>query len=699
MIEKVTIENPITVDSRQSNSWAQEQTLRDLNAKMGSNNEILKRLGAKWNVDLDNLKEADSVVRDNNTAVGKNTDQVKESTKKSKEATESYTRSVDELRWSMRNYKNSMNDLISGSSDPLRRLPEVAENLGSGLAGLMGRSTALSRIFVGVGLAASLVIDRFLQAGDAYRSMIQAGVIFDGSVTGMAASVRSAGLSLEEGARLVSQYGQAMIVQGETRFFRSMEDLSRTFANLGLNSSQGSEAMLELMELQRMSGELFMISERDRIAANVQSLQLMQAEAILTGKSVQRQREEQRRIQESQRLQILQATLTPEQLAQQRLASTQLGRMGIPTEVIEGLLMESITGAATRVSGQARLSYGPVVEEVLQQIRRGQAGEIGNLPQRERLLTYQERLLQGGAAAALAYGQRSQDFVAQIAPVLQQGRMALRGEPDNQRERQARAEAMARGEQVLADQTVNLYNTQNQLAVATGRAEAALIRLAEHAINPLMSSISSLATSINSLAGSTSLGGAGNAIIGLAQNPLLQAGLAGGAGLLGLRAYRALRAGNASTLGQPPTVPGMASSAGAARPDMGSMRGGLAGVAGMGAGYLAGSMGAPTWASGALTGAGTGAMIGSIIPGIGTGIGAALGAALGGAYGYFGQEGTATAVAGGTQMPDMTASMNRLNTTMSQGLGPDGSVVRALMDLKSAIENSERAVVTAIRQQ
>lgn len=721
MIDKVEVSKPITIDEKQSQNWAQEQTLRELNAKMGRNNEILRRLGSKWNVDLDNIKETDSIVRNNNQAVTQNTVGIRDNTKKYQEATENYSRAVDDLRYSMRNYKNSVNDLIAGGTDPLRRLPEVAESLGTGLAGLAGRSVALARVFVGLGLAASLVIDRFLQGGEAFRGMIQSGVLFDGSIIGMTASVRSAGLTLEQGARLVSQYGQAMIVQGETRFFRSMEGLARTFANLGMDMSQGSEAMLELMELQRMSGELFMMSERDRIAANVQSLQLMQAEAVLTGQSVQRQREQQRRIQESQRLQILQATLTPQQLAQQRLASVQLGRMGIPTEVIEGILMESITGAATRVSGQARLSYGPVVDEIIQQIRSGQAGEVGGLAQRERLLSYQERLLQGGAAAALAYGQRGQDFVAQIAPVLQMGRQALRGAPDSEAElrtRQERAGAIARGEQVLADQTVNLYNTQNQLAQAAGRAEAALMRLAEHAINPLISSMSSLSTSINALAGASTMGGAGTAIMGMLQNPLAQAALAGGVGYVGLRMFRGRNAALPG-LATAPAVPGMA--APGAGGGLAARLAGLGRFAGGAGGVLGAGLGAYTAATGAtqqerqmgiLAAMGSGALTGGMIGGtMGMGVATVPGMLIGGALGAAGAGITAllanlygtregapgtTPATAATTTPDITLLQNtlgRLDYSMGQVasyLAPGGNIERKLNEIGADIVRAVR---------
>jgi hypothetical protein len=719
------------IDANQAGSWAQEITLKRLYDEARDQTGLLEKLAGTRAADLRVARDAAEGLTDVADAAEDITDALDDATRAARRAArEAQSRSREEAERARESdrlqrelqyererreysYRQSLNDLRTNLNAVSTATPaSLWTSLGDRMAvlgGAMSETGGKSRLLGGSLTALSRVVAVATVAFAYYRdgfqtltNMTEAGVLFNGSVEQMRQSVGRTGLSLQDFSRMVNQFGQVIGGVGEqsyARNIRQVQDLTRQFGRYGQSFEQQAESVTVFFDMLRSGGQIFMMTEQQRSRAAADYIAQTTALTRLTGRQRRQIEQEQSQVMMQAEVDLAiremrargdtQGAETMQQMVR-TLTATLGPEMGLGVAAMQ-------MGIVPRNQDLRRLMYTTGMGESVQ----GMVGQMRTMTPAQmtqqseaifRRMSEDPQLLGMLRVGATAGG--SMEGAARLMSRMFQERGDRLIQAERTGEMPAMLEVMAGTRGILNEAATGFAQVTGDVQRAMGDLRATVASLTEQ-FNVFGLAFPALANITGGAMGIT------NMIYGMSQSLSGAALLAGGGlgAVLGARALGRGASGLVRGLGAPPAVPGMASSAGAARPGMGPMRGGLAGVAGMGAGYLAGSMGAPTWASGALTGAGTGAMIGSIIPGIGTGIGAALGAALGGAYGYFGQEGTATAVAGGTQMPDMTASMNRLNTTMSQGLGPDGSVVRALMDLKSAIENSERAVVTAIRQQ
>jgi hypothetical protein len=578
-------------------------------------------------------------------------------------------RSVNDLRYSLGFIGRSFRNIIDDTTNPLRQLPGAMEASTNAFSRQLGRA---GPIFAVLGTAVAAITDRFMQGAESYRTMMQSGIMFNGSVVQMISSVRSAGVSIELAGRIIEEYGQALMAGGEQRFFRTIERSAELFARLGMNQEEGMRAFAELEEMRRQSGLAYLISEDDRIRANGELLTLMQSQSVLTGISVRQQREAARRAQASERVRVLQAGLTPQQLAAQERSITQLTSLGLSTELIEATLMEAMTGAATQQSALARQSIGPEYERMLASIRAGRPEDIGGVAQREAIARSTTQFAQQyGPALALGRGGATDILRTQVVGAREVALAATRAAPDAEadlRRRQDMAQRILEGQRVLDQATQGYFTTVNQTAVAMGRVEGMVMRLADNVLGPLMSSLGNLTTAINNTVGATggrTGQGLGGSLMDLASNPLVLGGLGLGGVLLARRAAGGLF-GARALAGGPPAPP--------------SLPGATVGTA-AGGGLFSRLLG------GAVGGASTGLMAGpwGALLGAGLGIGGTL---LGQAMMGGGENTPPAPAAAPTMTPAFSAGFDRLNTSLETLLGPNGAMATRLDQLISINEDT-----------
>jgi hypothetical protein len=703
--------------------WAKERTLQQLVAQGASQTRLLGKMSGLKDTELKNLVKTDAKLGRLGSAAEDTADALDESNAKRRRTDRELQESVRDLRYSLGSYSRQIGSFISDSTNPLRSLPGAIESTTSGLAMMTKGSRVATASLLLVGSVLKQVVERFIEGAESYRGMMQSGVMFDGSISTMIQSVRSAGVSISDASQVITEYSQAMMAVGERTFFRSIENSAQLFARLGMNQTQGMQAFAELDEMRRLSGLAYMQSEEDRVATNTQLVQLMQSQATLTGVSVRRQREEARRAAQSERVRFLQAGMSREQLAAQTQSITRMTSMGFSQELIEGVLLEAMTGAANQTTAAARQAIGPQFEAILQSVRGGRPEDIGGVSQREDIARYTTQFAQAaGSGLALANAPMARLLVSQNVLARETARAATEAAPGQEavlRDRQERAARIARGESVLDETTQGYFNTVNQAAVAMGRVESMIMRLADNVLAPLMTGLSSLTTSVNNLVGS--LGGFNNqgvfsSIGNVLSNPLALLGIAGaGAGLYAMRGAAGAATGAVGNMFRAPATPGLGAlgagpgtgAAGATGAGLLGRLGMLGGVAGGGLGLGMGAMqaaGGETFGS-RMLGVGTtalsGAAMGAMFGPIGAAIGGAAGLGVGLLSNLFGGGGAAApgtpgalpAGVGGT--PDFAASINQLNNTMTYHLGPDGAIattLRQLIEVNNQVERNTARV-------
>jgi hypothetical protein len=500
----------VQVVSSQSSSWASEATLDKLVRAAEVNNDILKRVAKARNIDLDGIRDLNKSSGTASVSTGKLSQQITSTTGSVRD----YERSVYDLQRTTR----AFNDKLVGTIRGLREAPNIGQvlsNAGQGIsqfsAGLAavggrGRLAGLTRAIGTAGLVAgavtstsAAVIGRFIEAGDVFRDMIESGVIFDGTVSGMIQSVRSTGMSLERAGQLIQSHSEAILITGEQRFFQTVSTMQETFNRMGMDANRGAEALANLTEMQRLSGSLFMLSEQERIRANETMLNQMHAQQRLTGISLRRQQEEQLAVARREKVRILEAGMTGPQreiVAQQRAA---MANMGMRPELIEAALLEAFEGFGTREGGMARNLYGAEYERIIQQLRTG--ATIGGLEQREAFRARSQEVLTGSQRGIALMGESAyaQFIRAQGLATLERGQAGTQappGQEDELRGRQEQFERALQGQAILERSTIDLYTTQDSVAKTMGRLEGLLAKAAEGPVALFLSNTAAAATRV-----------------------------------------------------------------------------------------------------------------------------------------------------------------------------------------------------------
>jgi hypothetical protein len=568
MVDKVEIGGTVKLDRDQSLSWAQESTLRKLAASSEDNNEILKRLAQARGVSLDGIKKFTQSATDATDAFDDNAQSVRGATKKTRD----YESALYDLRRSTDRYTSTINSVIRGTADPMQALPGMFTRFGEGLGAAVSSIRGLRGVGLmlgGLGAAAGAVTARFIDGADAYRQMINTGLIFDGTITGMISSVRSSGVSLQQASQIIQNRSAALLIQGETEFFSTVGRMSNTFSRFGMTMDQGAETLAELMDMQRLSGSLMEASQAQIIEANTVMLNQMQSQARLTGVSLRRQMEEQRRVAERTEIRLLSLRLTDEQREQQRRATAALTTTGMSSDAISGLVMQALTGQVTQAGAAAQQVLGPQLSQQLMDVITSGGDVQALLNQREfadALRVNIERLAPGLAAASAA-GLGGQvaviaDSAARMTEyvyALQSGRRILPGGGT----REEQAAAALRGDPIIASSTREYFNTVNNVSVSLGKLEATVMEAVEPAMRALWEQTNNLTNQfleLTTLIQGGDYAGAARHAARSGMNWILDnPELAAGAGALGAAEYarrRAAQARSSPTGPAPPPPPG-----------------------------------------------------------------------------------------------------------------------------------------------
>jgi hypothetical protein len=507
-----------------------------------------------------------------------------------------------------------------------------------------------------------------------------------------------------------------MVAVGDKRFFTVATKLSNQFARMGMTMDQGSEALAELMDIQRLSGLAYSASQDQLIQSNEQMLRLMQSQAILTGRSIKQQQADLKAAAERASFRLL---LAGKDAKTQAAAETMLKKftdMGMDAASASGLVMEAMTGTATRAGAQSRLVYGQETGDTAVGLAR-QAIEGQMSPEeinktigpafenmKEEIKSHIQEI-----APTLAYAFEQGKFTeiaTAAAHAFDIAAASTMGDPERLKVMREQAQKALEGSNVLGDTATNLNTAVNNASQAMGTIKAAVFDSAKPALDALASSILKLSEiSLTAAQKFETLPGWERAGLGIGL-PVAASTAAG--------AYSAYRMGKAAK-----NLPNVGAEVGStARLGSRAVRG-LAKGAGIGLAAEAGDMAleylAPEFAkstaglvtSGALQGAALGATLGSFIPVIGTGIGAGIGALGGGLYSYLTapsepkaapgaisndyQAGTASSL-----LQNTFANMDASLKTLVDQLSENGPLYKILMQLSEDTRDGHRRLVIAV---
>jgi hypothetical protein len=739
------ISGTVKIDTTQSREWAQELTLKKLldainlqtAAKGLANNLDAKAIKAF----SDQLESATSVVGDykkaeveaSNAATEKlrvDTQLIRQSKERKRleeeiaESNNKYGSAVRDLRRSMSGVTVAFGDQKAAGAALGNAVTSVSNSFGDVITktGKAGAAFALA-----LGVATEVVknlVGLIVSTMSTYSNIFQSGISFGGSLTEFGKKVSETGLTISQFGSIVERHGSAVFATGETRFLTSVGKLGSTFAKFGMNIEQGTEAFAEYTDGLRLNGSLYFMTEKQQREAFEKSITQQTALQTLTGVSIKRQRDEQKKLAEKASYQLLTAGMSESELAQVNQSRFTMAGSGMDADTMDSLLLYAKTGIAGTQT-QTLLTLDPAsVNSLAQGINSGnQEAQIAAIAGLQDTAARKASTESGSLAALATSGigrGRGQEQALLIARLNEARRLRLLS-PDQKR-KEEQAAAIGQGRSPLGAQTEDIFKANNDLAVITGKANAQLFQLAEQA----KSVTAGFARITSAIAGSPTAST-------IATGALGASGLIGSAvsGVLGLYTVRKLSQ-TAAALGQMPTVPGMGGSALGAAPVVPGM-GGAAGMAGMASmagtaaklakigsvtGLVAGAAGmvlekvAPEFVKttagsaieGALSGAGLGATIGLIGGPLGSAIGAGLGAIGGGIYGYLSApDGTAapSAVPAGAPDPagatvDISAKWATMNGFL-QSIEANTAYTAALLEQGHRLsETQHRRLVNSI---
>ena len=560
MVDIIKIDNE---QFREMRGWASERTLASLLSATEKSNELLKAIGGKRTGGVNLAQTA--------TRAQKGLQNVSDELDNTQRAAQGFNESLKELEETQWKFSSKTKGLIdklqSTSKDASRLIPELVGKSANGLtsamsgvAGIFGKKgkaagvwiTAIGSIF---GAAATKAAERFIEAADSFRPMIQSGITFGGSIDQMVASVRGAGVSFETAGKIVDQQGSMLVAVGEKNFFAATDRMGGTFKRLGLTGDQGAEILAELTDQLRTTGSVYNMSQDQIIQANETSLRLMQQQSILTGKSLKQQIAERKTMAERQSFQLMLSGQAPEEAARLQDIASRMRNQGINEDMVMGILMQAKEVSGTRSYGQAQVGMGELAGQLVEQIQSGAAAkDIDQLTQQAGLTVkdfLQSTWKTGVAALESNSAGLTADLYKALLPILDPTRIREAAEKDATKAEQARK--AAEGIDILGQKTQFYYDTIFDVSKKIAQVEAKAFQIVSDGIDKVLASIIKAADQINAkglletaqdIAGMPGLASLG-AAAGLAAAPNLL-GLGAGAAASGAAASGAAGVGGAA---------------------------------------------------------------------------------------------------------------------------------------------------------
>lgn len=371
--------NTVRIEDRQAATWAKEDTLLRVAAASEHSSEVLNALAKKWNLNVAGIQQ----VAASSTSAASGLNATGKQSMSLARSFGSFDRSLSDLRYNMSSWTRSLNS----SSGAIGLLPGIVQDVGGGASRAVGgltmlgrAATPLSAIIAGLTTVVTMSAERMMTYVDTYRSMMQAGITFDGNLLNMAATVRRAGVSFSTATQIAQRQTTMLLVTGEQNFFQTVRNMEGSFSRFALTMDQGAELTAEFMESQRLSGALYSSSQSELEDANKRMLNLMKAQERITGVNVRRQQEEQQAVLRRASVRLLLARQPREVQERAGEVSTRLRtQLGLSEDQVGSLITEMITNIPTKAGAELRTMFGPAIDEVISGGRAQLAGETTGL--------------------------------------------------------------------------------------------------------------------------------------------------------------------------------------------------------------------------------------------------------------------------------------------------------------------------------
>ena len=341
-------------------------------------------------------------------------------------------------------------DLQTVITNPLRGFISTLNTTGDGIVDFLGGRSPIARgigvlasvTLKGLGLAAGVLVDRFLDTSKTFTTLQQAGGLFSGSMLQMRTAASSAGLTLSQYSKVVESSTRAMSMfggttqQGALEFSRAngrvISEQGRLLLNLGFNFEDIGNMTAEFIAMLEESGTRlgtfgFDTSTVSRLIRD-QAVQFKTL-AAFTGETVKQEQEKAKQMRRDNKVAAALGNLNAEQQVEIRGLISAFPQF-------RQLILETAAfgGPATRQAGQ-QVALAPTSTRLLiEQIRGVRSGNFtanvaDNLQQMTAMrnaisqefggqsqLSQLAILGRGGAIADLALGMQveQRDLVAKL---------------------------------------------------------------------------------------------------------------------------------------------------------------------------------------------------------------------------------------------------------------------------------------------
>lgn len=365
--------------------WAKERTLADLVSQVRVSNKILASIGGDKAKDLEHLVNLDKEAGKAAQGLGGTTTRLKSTNQAVEDLETSLYKSrrrYDEMSSRMETWGRNLSSSQGAARSFGTILESTGNKVGQALSAMPIAGPALGVAMAGITVATSMAITRIIEARDTFGEMVQGGLLFNGNIMQFAADVRETGLTLSQFSQIAQRFNTSLVLMGEQRYLRSINNLTTTFGQLGLNAQQGAEFLAEYVDQSRLTSSAYFRTQEQQELAFRENIIQQTALARLTGLSVKEQQAERRRTAERTSMRLMAAQLSAEQRG---VYDQLLGPLSniLGPDGAAGLMLQMFGKGATRAGGAAALTVGPEFMGALQQaVSSGDTQSfMGNLPQ------------------------------------------------------------------------------------------------------------------------------------------------------------------------------------------------------------------------------------------------------------------------------------------------------------------------------
>lgn len=226
-----------------------------------------------------------------------------------------YRESMDDLRENLSTLSRS----ASSPSDAFNLLTDKLNVFGGRLSekdGKLRLSGIAIQGFTKALAAASFAFGALAGITDPYRSMVESGLLFEGSAVRFARNALDSGLNLQQFSRIAGQYSETVANLGEGAYAQSIKqvrDVAQQFGYFGMSMDEFAEAQTRYQDGLRQTGILQLSTQSQIDAATTPYLQNLTALSVLHGKQRKTIEQEQQQAARQAQVRAVIAKVTREQ--------------------------------------------------------------------------------------------------------------------------------------------------------------------------------------------------------------------------------------------------------------------------------------------------------------------------------------------------------------------------------------------------